>query len=136
MLRAREFEARRLAQVAARTTNAVIITDRGGRIEWVNDSFTRVTGYSLDEVIGRKPGPVLQGPATSNEAIEYMRAELAAGRGFQTEVINYTKSGVPLYLTIHCQPLIDNGHISGFIAVETDTTERVRLETGLRESEK
>lgn len=43
------------ALVASRTDNAVVITDTAGRIEWVNDGFTRMTGYQLDEVLGRSP---------------------------------------------------------------------------------
>ena len=48
--------ARKLALVASRTDNAVIITDAEEHIEWVNDGFTRITGYTLGEVVGRKPG--------------------------------------------------------------------------------
>ena len=46
----------KLALVAARTDNAVIVTDAEGRVEWVNDGFVRSTGYSLEEMSGRKPG--------------------------------------------------------------------------------
>ncbi|MBM3629233.1 MAG: PAS domain S-box protein, partial [Alphaproteobacteria bacterium] len=55
-LRASEAEARKLALIAARTDNAVVLTDAAGRIEWVNDGFTRITGWRLDEVLGRTPG--------------------------------------------------------------------------------
>ena len=51
-----------LAAVARRTGNAVIVTDAQQRIEWVNDGFTRLTGYSSVDVIGRVPRDVLQGP--------------------------------------------------------------------------
>ncbi len=64
-----------------------------------------------------------------------MREALAAGRGFQTELINYTKSGTLFYHAIDCQPVIEDGSVSGFIAIGTDTTERVRLETGVRDRE-
>ena len=135
LLQTREAEAQRLAQVAARTNNSVVITDLGGRIVWVNEGFTRMTGYSLEEVIGRKPGNVLQGPATDPGSITQMRNALAEGNGFQIEVVNYSKAGTPYYVAIDCQPMVDEGKVSGFIAVETNTTERVRLEQGLRERE-
>jgi two-component system, sensor histidine kinase and response regulator len=134
LLQRQEAEARRLAQVAAKTHNSVMITHLDGRLVWVNDAFTRVTGYTLEEVIGRKPS-FLQGPATAEAAIRHMREALSAGCGFQTEVINYTKSGAPFYHAIDCQPVIEGGSVSGFIAIGTDTTERVRLETGLRDRE-
>ena len=54
-LRKSESTARKLALAASRTDNAVIITDAEVRIEWVNEGFTRMTGYSSEEVLGRKP---------------------------------------------------------------------------------
>ena len=60
-IKSSEAEARKLALVASRTHNAVIITDARGNIEWVNEGFTRMTGWLLDEVMGKRPGDVLQG---------------------------------------------------------------------------
>ena len=105
LLQKREAEARRLAQAASKTHNSVMITHLDGRLVWVNGGFTRVTGYSLDEVIGRKPGSFLQGPATAPDAIRKMREALAAGRGFQTEVINYTKAGTSFSRRSTANPL-------------------------------
>ena len=53
-----------LSLVASNTDHAVVITDRNGLIEWVNDGFSRITGYEPFEVVGKKPGDVLQGPLT------------------------------------------------------------------------
>jgi PAS domain S-box-containing protein len=134
-LQKQEAEARRLAQVAAATHNSVMITQLDGRLVWVNDSFTRITGYSLDEVIGRTPGSFLHGPATSTAAIEQMREAVAAGRGFHVEIINYNKSGAPFHQVVDCQPVMEDGRVSGFIAIGADISERVRLVTGLRDRE-
>lgn len=60
-LRRSEAESRRLALVASHTTNAVILASADGKIEWVNEGFTRITGYTLPEVIGRKPGIFCRG---------------------------------------------------------------------------
>jgi PAS domain-containing protein len=49
-LKRQEAESRKLALIAARTDNAVILSDAQGRIEWVNEGFTRLTGYLLEEV--------------------------------------------------------------------------------------
>lgn len=49
-----------LALVAENTTSPVVITDLLGRIDWVNDAFTRLTGYELAEALGRQPGRLLQ----------------------------------------------------------------------------
>lgn len=93
-LRSEEAEARKLAAIVARTDNAVVLTDREGFIVWVNDGFTRITGYGLDEVAGRKPGHVLQGPATDPETVRRISAALARGEGFTEEILNYAKDGM------------------------------------------
>jgi PAS domain S-box-containing protein len=59
-----EEQLRVLSLIAEDNINAVIIADANGRIEWINKSFTRMTGYGLEEVKNKKPGEVLQGPET------------------------------------------------------------------------
>ena len=70
-------EARKLALVASRTDNAVIITDALGYIEWVNEGFIRLTGYTLDEVQGKKPGSLLQGPQTDRGTLDLIRQAIS-----------------------------------------------------------
>ena len=52
---------------------AVIVTDAQKNILWVNDDFTEITGYSFQEVQGKKPGSLLQGPHTEVEAVKRIR---------------------------------------------------------------
>jgi PAS domain S-box-containing protein len=131
-----QHEAKKLALVAARTENAVIITDASGRIEWVNDGFTRITGYAAAEVMGRRPGTILQGPGTEDACRLRMQAAVRAGRAFKEEVLNYAKSGKPYWLSIDCQPVYDaRGRLTNFVAIETDITERKEAEEALRSSE-
>ena len=128
-LREQEAESRKLALVAARTDNAVIVSDAEGRIEWVNDGFMRITGWSLKEVIGRKPGSFLQGPDTDQEVVEAMRSHLHEGKAFKTEILNYHKSGKPYWISIEVQPILDAaGKLTNFMAVEADITQRRRDE--------
>jgi len=69
LLHQSEAEAKKLALVASRTENLVIISDPEGRIEWVSEAFTRITGYTLQEVQGAKPGSFLQGPETDGATV-------------------------------------------------------------------
>ncbi|MFN3193145.1 MAG: ATP-binding protein [Aureliella sp.] len=120
-------ELRILAMVAARTDNAVIITDSLGKIEWTNDGFERVTGYRLEEVKGRKPGSFLQGPETDPETVTLIRERLANEQGVRCELLNYTKENRPYWLQIEIQPIRDeNGQLTHFMAVESDISERKR----------
>ena len=84
-------EIRKLALFASRTDNCVIITDPSGEIEWVNLGFTRLTGYSRDEVIGHRPGTKLQGPKTDPQTKAFMHSGLLSGLGFKVDVLNYRK---------------------------------------------
>jgi two-component system, sensor histidine kinase and response regulator len=124
-LKVREAESSRLAMIAARTENCVIVTDAMGRIEWVNESFIRLTEYTLDEVRGRSPGSILQGPATDPRTVAYMRQRIQTGEGFQCEVVNYSKSGKRYWLSIEVQPITDEaGEITCFMAIESNITAR------------
>ena len=132
-LREEEAELKKLALVASRTDNAVIITDAEGKIEWVNAGFTRITEYQLEEVRGRKPGSFLQGPETDPETVASMRRHLAKGEGFKTTIINYGKSGRKYWLLIEVQPIRDEeGRLINFMAIESDITERMNMVQELR----
>ncbi|MDH5634079.1 MAG: PAS domain S-box protein [Gammaproteobacteria bacterium] len=126
----------RLSRVASQTTNAVIITDKSGCIDWVNDGFTRITGYSAEEVRGRKPGDFLQGPDTDTKTVTTMRQALEQRLAFNADVINYTKAGTPYWIRIDCNPIFDsNGSFQGFLAIELDVTPQKLAQEKLRQSE-
>lgn len=125
-LRASEAEARKLALVASRTDNAVIVSDARGCIEWVNDGFVRMTGWSLAEVAGKTPGSFLQGPETDRATVEFMRSRLEAGGSFRAEILNYHRNGRKYWVSVEVQPILDErGVLTNFMAVESDVTERI-----------
>jgi PAS domain S-box-containing protein len=77
-----EEEVRKLALVAQKTENGVVITDSKGFTEWVNEGFTRITGFSLAEVKGKEPGSLLQGAATDSATILMMREKISKGNRY------------------------------------------------------
>jgi PAS domain S-box-containing protein len=134
-LRLQEAEARKLALIAARTDNAVILTDAQGFTEWVNEGFVRLTGYTLDEVRGKKPGHLLRGPETDPQTVAYMRERISRGEGYSVELVNYSKTGRKYWLTIEVQPIYDDsGQVANFMAIQGDITERKRAEAELRKT--
>lgn len=136
-LQERELEARKLSVVAARTDNLVLITDASGRVEWVNQSFERTTGFKLKDIRGRKPGDFLQGPETDHRTIAYISRQLAAGEGFSAELCNYTADRRPYWISIDCTPVLNaQGEVAQFIAVERDVTADKLAQRALRESER
>jgi len=129
-------EQRKLSQVASRTDNLVIISDPDGRTEWVNEAYERVTGYTLAEVYGKKPGDVLQGPETDPETVAYMRKQLRKREGFNCEVLNYHKAGHTYWVEVEVQPAYDNeGVLTHFIGLQNDITERKLAQAALEDSE-
>jgi len=78
VLRNQEFKL--LSLVANETDNSIVITNKDGFIQYVNQGFTKLTGYSLDEVVGKKPGHFLQGPATDMETVAQIRDDLRNNR--------------------------------------------------------
>jgi PAS domain S-box-containing protein len=118
-------ELTRLSLVASQTTNGVVITNAEGYVEWVNEGFVRLTGYTQNEVLGRKPGELLQGPGTDPKTVQEIRGALRQGVPFHAELINYTKAHKPYWVEISCNPLRDaEGTLQGFMAIESDITER------------
>jgi PAS domain S-box-containing protein len=130
-------ELQRLALVAKRTNNSIILTDAEGCIEWVNEGFTRVSGFTLDEVKGRKPGSFLQGPETDPETVRYMSECLRQGMGFKVEIVNYHRDGSKYWLEVEVQPVHDDrGRLTHFMAIELEITARKQNELRLRDSER
>ena len=121
--RQQEAELRMLALVAARTHNGVLITDRCGRTTWVNEAHALLTGHTLEEMKGLKPGAVLQGPKSDPATIERMGTCIREGRGFVEEIVNYHKNGQPFWMLIEVQPLVDErGECTGFMSIQQNVT--------------
>jgi two-component system, sensor histidine kinase and response regulator len=119
-------EASRLALIVSRISNAVILTDPDTRIVWVNEGFSRMTGYSLNDVKGRKPGDFLQGPETDPETVRYICERTAQGQSYKVELANYTKTGKLYWIELEAQPLHDDtGGVTQYLEIQTDITERV-----------
>ncbi|MFG6416833.1 CHASE domain-containing protein [Roseateles sp. DC23W] len=119
----------RLAMVASRTTNAVIITDAQQRIVWVNEGFTRVTGYGTDEALGQRPHALLHSERTDADTWHGMQEAISVGLGCEAELEKRTKDGRDYWAEVEMQPLFnDAGELSGFLHIESDITARKALQ--------
>ncbi|MDD4650557.1 MAG: PAS domain S-box protein, partial [Desulfoplanes sp.] len=95
-----EEELQKLSMIAKRTDNLVATTDVNGLITWVNDAFSKKTGYTFEEVVGRKPGSFLQGEDTDPVTVQLMAQHLAHQQGFATEILNYDKWHNPYWVSL------------------------------------
>ncbi|MDD3581387.1 MAG: PAS domain S-box protein [Desulfobacca sp.] len=128
-------ELAKLSLVASKTDNAVVITDKNGLTEWVNDGFTRMTGYTLPEVLGKKPGAILQGPLSDPATVSRIRAQLQKKEPFTEEILNYHKNGRPYWVSLDISPICnDRGEVVRFISIQRDITRRKETEEELRQA--
>lgn len=119
--RKQEFEL--LSLVANETSNAIIISDARGFVEYVNAGFTELTGYTLDDLAGKKPGELLQGPGTNPETIDEIRQHLTNRTPFYNEILNYTKQGNPYWISLAINPVFDdNRKLTHFISIQANIT--------------
>ncbi|MCC9166362.1 PAS domain S-box protein [Pontibacter harenae] len=125
-------ELKLMSLVASSIDNSVVITDANGLTEWVNTGFTKCTGYTLAEMVRKKPGAVLQGPETDKEAIKLFREKLQQGEYFNAVILNYTKSGEKLWFSMDITPVRDDaGNIRQYIAIQKNINERVKWQQEL-----
>ena len=123
-----------LSSIAAQNTNGVVISDAQGCVEWVNPAYEKITGYSLAEMKGIKPGSILQGPGTDQATVAYIAGCLARKDPFVCEILNYHKSGRPYWVRISGQALKDgDGNLMRYFALCEDITE---LKNARKELEK
>ncbi len=114
-----------LSLVARNTVNAVIITDKENRITWVNEGFTKITGYSAKDAIGRKPGNLLQGRRTNARKVQFMAEKTRRGEAFECEILNYKKDGTLFWMRMQAQPIHDDlGMITQYFGLGTDITDQ------------
>jgi PAS domain S-box-containing protein len=119
-----EEELKKLSLIARKTTNAVLVTDPGGVIEWVNEAFTHLTGFSFEEAIGKKPSNLLHGPKTNPSTRQFIQDQIEKHMPFECEILKYDKSGNEFWVEVQGQPLFDeNGYLERYFHVETDITE-------------
>lgn len=132
-----QLELQKLSLVASHTSNSVLISDAEGVVEWANDGFTRLTGYTKEEIIGRRPGPLLQGPETDEEVKKLVAQKIRLGESVSTEILNYSKSGSSYWINMEINPIRDeHGDIVNFIAIQTDITSQKVYELQLKVAKK
>ncbi|WP_395701994.1 PAS-domain containing protein [Aquabacterium sp.] len=117
----------RLAQVVRHTSNAVTITDPQLRITWINEGFTRISGYDAEAALGRTPGALLASGKADPAVLQQLADAAAAGRPCRVEVLNRRRDGREYWVDTEIQPLHDDqGRLTGFMEIGSDITEKRR----------
>lgn len=104
---------------AADLEKPVVVTDVEGCVQWISPAFTEMCGYTIDELRGKKPGSLLQGPDTDRTAIQTMSSAVHAHQNVKVELINYHKNGDPYRVRIEIEPIYAESRTPmGFVARE------------------
>jgi chemotaxis family two-component system response regulator Rcp1 len=107
------------SMLAITPDEGLLLTDPQSNTLWVNEAFSRMSGYSLQEILGRKAESLFRGPNTDQAAEERMRKAVAGGRNCREEIVNYHKDGHPYSVRLMMNPLYGpDGVVRGFLAVE------------------
>ncbi len=116
----------------AAAANAIFITNAKGQIEWVNDAFTRLSGYGLDEAVGQTP-KILRSGAQTDAFYHDLLSTIAAGKVWRGELVERRKDGTLYTVEQTVTPMRDvEGAISYYVAVHEDITERKRAEERIK----
>ena len=132
-LRASQAATRKLSLVASSTDNLVAITQATGHLEWINDSFVRLFGFNLTEVIGRPLTQLLVSPDTDPPTVSRLRDALQRKVPFHADLVCHARDGRRYHLHLDLQPVHNEASaVENFIAILTDITARVETENYLR----
>lgn len=124
-----EKEMRFKSQALSSAANAIVITDPEGEIVWVNAAFSRYTGYSLEEALGKKPNVLLKSGEQDEAFYEEMWATISGGEVWKGELVNRRKDGSTYPERMTITPMFGPaGKITHYIAIKEDITEQKRLE--------
>jgi two-component system cell cycle response regulator len=130
-----ELEARNKLLIAAleAAANGVVITDKDATIIWANPAFGRLTGYSLEEALGKNPNQLTKSGMQNKEYYQDMWTSLLSGRHWRGELINKRKDGSLYHEELSIASVKDGaGEITHFIGIKEDISVRKELEAQLQ----
>ena len=120
-----------LARAIEQAYDSIVITDRAGRIEYVNPAFERTTGYTRAEAVGENPR-ILKSGIHGEDFYRSLWATLAAGETWNGEIVNRRKDGSVYVEEASISPIRDDsGTTTAYVAVKRDVTDRKRAEEDL-----
>lgn len=127
-----EENLRKLSRAVEQSANAVLITDRDGIIEYVNPWFTKITGYSAEEIVGKTPS-ILKSRETHPETHRRLWDTLLSGKEWHGELHNTKKNGELYWCLESISPLKNEaGEVTHFVAITEDISIHKQTEQTIR----
>lgn len=122
---AKEKTIRQLSIVAENTKNVITISNANDEIEWVNNAFIKLSGYSLEEIKGKNLPSILQGELTDKKIGDKISEGITKQDSINVEILNYAKDGHTFWVELNINPIFnEKGQLVNYISVGQETTER------------
>ncbi|ELZ29753.1 signal-transducing histidine kinase/response regulator [Halosimplex carlsbadense 2-9-1] len=121
--RSRERDRRMFEKAVEQAGHGIVITDPEGTIEYVNPAYAADTGYDRQEAVGLNPRIVKSGKH-DDEFYDELWETILAGETWEAEIVNRRKSGELYHVDQTIAPIADDGEITHFVGIESETTDR------------
>ncbi|MFL0811161.1 MAG: PAS domain S-box protein [Agarilytica sp.] len=129
-------ELERLSLVASQTNNGVIICDKDGHIEWLNNGFTQMTGYSQEESLGKTTADFLHGPLTDKTTLEQLRNGILNHEPVNCDLVHYHKNGEHYWVNVTATPIVHDNQLEGYIGIATNIDDRKKADSYLAQAQR
>ncbi len=129
-LQAQTEQLRRFKQAVEASGHAIFVTNAEGTIQYVNPAFEKITGYSSDEALGNTPA-IFSSETHDDGHYDELWKTITAGETWREEFVNRRKDGSQYVADQTIAPIVEHGEPTAFVAVQTDITERKKLEKRL-----
>jgi PAS domain S-box-containing protein len=125
----------KLSFVASKINNAVVINDSNNEITWINEAFEKITGFTLEDIRGKRLGDLIAGPETDLDLINQARQQAKRNQSFTVDLLAYRKDKQPIWLSIYnTVVLAENGEVEMEVEIIIDITEKKIVEQTLMDA--
>ena len=130
-----ETELLNLSFVAGKVNNAIVINDANNQVTWVNAAFESITGFTLDDLKGKRLGDLLIGPKTDVSLLENARELNRQNQSFTLDMLAYRKDKKPIWVSVYNTIIFDEaGKMTAEIDIIIDITEKKLAEQEMTEA--
>ncbi|RZK79824.1 MAG: PAS domain S-box protein [Pedobacter sp.] len=124
-----EDELMKLSFVASKVDNAVVINNANNHVTWVNAAFEKITGYTLEDLKGKRLGDLIIGPETDLELLAEAREMIKRNLSFTVDLLAYKKDKTPIWLSIYNTVVLnEDGEVDIEVEIIIDITEKKNAE--------
>lgn len=122
-----------LAYAIHESSSGVFLTDNNHLVIWVNKAFEQLNGYRQNELKGQNIDNFINGKNTDQEVVQHIQDQLQAGKGVQTDILNYHKSGEMHWSRLLIAPILRDDEIVNFIGFQQDVTNEIEAKRKLED---